>query len=558
MADINIKFDTTGAGESSSQQYLINVLQRLNISIEKLASVSEKPRPTTGADKAFTTTPKPFDAITKDFTKAVDAYNAQLDNALKNFGNRLGSTLMTSTMAAVGVTAIRFANAESTAIVAKATSRGSFAGAAVEGRANETFGAYIGSFYSIEKNRQQEERTALYEGVATAVGTAVGSIIPGGGAIGGKLLGGAAGYAAGKLLAASPNSETEQQMLIRGALASRDAMASVQQWRTGFSRFGLTNKEQTLVPADLNGGQPITAPLASDFQKRYGQSQNYNGILNGIVPNLNANPLDRGKTGDLDKTAQNFIKAGFAAGDFAKLTAQSSQYTAVTGRNIEQFSEDVKIARAKFGEAFDTGTLQTSLNLMAIGYKKDQAQDIAYQAQFNPGMAGNINRFANMGFSEFERNKAIGRMVGININESLRTGQFVGTDEARTRLKHENENYMAGGEYGRTMMLLGAAGFTHAAIASLFQDKAAVNAGFSKQGLNSEMSPAQQMAQDIMTAIGEGLKNVQNMTVNAQSVIISGQIPNNNFNFNSLVNSGVRSAGMAPPAFGGSHNPAGK
>lgn len=594
MADstINIKFDTnaglSGNESSSSNQFLINVLERLNTTLNKLSSINSNvaggintnPSNNIGTIRSINDL--------NDAKKRYQADNDQMINEFRSLGNKIGSVIGNSIMTGIGATAIRWANNVSTAIVGRAAAQGSFAGSAISGNANQAFGNYISNLYDIERTRRVNQNSLLYEGVAGTGGAIAGTLggvgiglltggisgskagpvgtiagaVKGGmsGASKGAAFGGAAGYAAGTLAAAQGNADITQRMMIQSALASRDAMASISQWSTGFSRFGMRMGSQTIVPEDITHGAPITVPLATDFQRKYGNSQNYNGILNGIIPNLNTNPLDRGKTGDLNVVAQNLLKAGFAAGDFAKITQQSAQYTAITGKNIQQYSEDIKVARAKFGESFDAAALQTTLNLMSIGYGKNQAQDIAYQAQYNPGIAGNISRFANMGYSEFYRNKAIGSMLGIDINRSLEGGSFVGRSNTLDKLKKELDTYSRGGEYGPTMMLLNQAGFTPASLRSLTQKKAAVNESYAAAGTNSEMSPAQQTAQELMSAINEGLKNVQNMNVTAQVVNINGQgggIVNQmgGFNFPNMIKTAGKMMTMAPMPFGTNYLP---
>lgn len=594
MADstINIKFDTgasSGGSESStSNQFLISVLERLNRTLDKLSSLG-------GGVSAGINTNSSNNIGTirsindlNDARKRYQADNDQMINEFRSLGNKIGSVIGNSIMTGIGATAIRWANNASTAIVGRAAAQGTFSASAINGSANQAFGNYISNLYDIERIRRVNQNSLLYEGAAGTAGAVAGTLggvgvgmlaggVSGGragpvGAIAGALkggmsgaskgtaFGGAAGYAAGTLAAAQSNANITERMMIQSALASRNAMASISQWSTGFSRFGMRMGNQTIVPGDITHGAPITVPLATDFQRRYGNSQNYNGILNGIVPNLNTNPLDRSKTGDLNIVAQNLLKAGFAAGDFAKITQQSAQYTAITGRNIQQYSEDIKVARAKFGEAFDATALQTTLNLMSIGYNKSQAQDIAYQAQYNPGMAGNISRFANMGYSEFYRNKAIGSMLGVDINKSLEGGSFVGRSNTLDKLKKELDAYNKGGEYGSTMMLLNQAGFTPASLRSLVQNKAAINENYAANGVSSEMSPAQQAAQELMTAINEGLKNVQSMNVTAQVVNINGQgggIINQagGFNFPNMIKTAGKMMSMAPIPFGTNYLP---
>jgi hypothetical protein len=585
MADstINIKFDT-GAGsdngsQSSSNQYLISVLDKLNNTLSRLSNM-------TNAKDINTNPSNNVGAIgsINDLNDAKRRYQAdyeRMNTEFRNMGNKIGSLIGTSIMTGIAATTIRAANNYASSTIGRATAQGSFAASAIAGNANQNIGNYVSSLYDTERIRRVTQRNLEYEGgfgtggalagilAGAGAGAAVGSI---GGPIGGLVgalggavtgavkggaFGGSMGYAAGAAGAAQGNAEITQKMLLQSAIASRNASASISQWQTGFSRFGLKTGNETIVPSDVTHGSSISVPLATDFQKRYGGSQNYNNILNGIVPNLNTNPMDRSKTGDLNTVAQNLLKAGFAAGDFAKITQQSAQYTAITGRNIQQYSEDIKIARAKFGESFDSGSLQTMLNLMSIGYSKNQAQNIAYQSQFNPGMAGNVTRFANIGFSEFYKNKAIGEMLGIDINRSLAGGAFIGKESTKNKINKELNNLQNGGEYGPTLMLLNQAGFTPASLRSLLQNKAAVNESYSSQGLNSDMSPGQKIGQQIIDAINDGLKNVQNMNVTATNVTVTGNVnQSNGFNWQNISTSlGSRLLGSPPAPYGASSSP---
>jgi hypothetical protein len=539
MADINIRFDqgsnSTG-GANGSNDYLIGILQKLNSTLDKLANAASKSSNAPSNIKSpYEMVQKPFEQISKDFEKAVNDYNNSVSKKLELIGNRMGSSLMTGALAGATVLATRYAGAETTAIIARATSRGSFAAAGIQGGANQEFGNYVGSYFDIEKNRRQNEHSANYEAAGAAVAAGIATFItksPAAGAAAASITGrliakGAAtlgGYEAGKYFAAGGNALTEEQMLQQRALATSQANASVSQWRTGFSRFGLKMSQQEIASSQITGGAAISVPLAQEFENRYRGSQNYNAILNGIVPNLNTNPLDRGKTGDLNNVAQNFLKAGFAVGEFGKLTLQSAQYTAISGKNIEQFSEEIKQARKRFGEGFDSGTLQNTLNLMAIGYDKNQAANLAYQSQFNPGIAGNVGRYANQGYSDFYRNQALSGMLGLNVNETLRTGSFVGSKASREKYTKEIQDYFQHGKLGAQLGLALATGtFTPASLQSTLQGKAAVNTLGGKAGLDSSLSPGQEAAQGVIGAITDGLKNVQNMSVTAQIVNIAGQ-----------------------------------
>ncbi len=371
MADstINIKFDSAagpgGSESSSSNQFLISVLERLNTTLSKLSSMKS----TSGGINTNPSNNVGTIRSVNDLNDAKKRYQADSDNMMNEFrslGNKIGSVIGNSIMTGVSATAIRLANNYATAVVGRATAQGNFAANAISGNANSSFGNYVSNLYDVERTRRINDHSAMQQGIYGTAGAVAGTVAGVGtgavagavsgskagplGTVGGAIkgasdgagkgaaAGGALGYAYGTVQAAEGNADTTQRMMIQSALASRNAMASISQWSTGFSRFGMKMNNETIVPGDITDGAPIKVPLATQFQKRYGNSQNYNGIVNGIVPNLNVNPLDTGKAGDLGNVAQNLLKAGFAASDFAKITQQSAQYTAVTGKNLEQYS----------------------------------------------------------------------------------------------------------------------------------------------------------------------------------------------------------------------------
>lgn len=529
MADINIKFDSVSSGGGSADQYLINVLQKLNASIDKLSANQNKIMSIkSGNNSIFSSGTKPFEQVSKDMNRAVMDFNSAAESALKGLGERIGNTLATSAMAALGVTILRIANNETNAIMGRATAAGRFAGAGIAGNANQDFSNYVGSLYDIERQRRIANNFALAEGAGGLAGSAVGAGVGVAAAVitkkpfgigGAAATGGAIGAGTGEYLAAKyKNADIEREMLLKSAMAQRDAAASVSEWKTGFSRFGLGRTPTQIAGSDITGGSALNVPLSGAFQGMYGKSQNFNAILNNIVPYLTSNPVDKGGTGDLNKVSQNFLKAGFAVSDFTRLTMQSSMFTALTGKNIEAFSEDIKKARTKFGDSFDATSMQTSLNLMAVGYGKNQAQQIAFQSQFNPGLAGNVARFNNMGIQEFYQNKALSSVLGFDISKSLQSGTFVGSEASKKELQKELQDFRSGKNYGSMLTVLNAAGgFNPASLASLVQNQVKVAGGVSE---DSNLSPAQKQAQDIIGAIQNGLSNVQNMTVNAQSVVV--------------------------------------
>jgi hypothetical protein len=434
---------------------------------------------------------------------------------------------------------------EAGAIMARATSTGQFIASGVQGNQNAQFGNYISSLYDIEKTREMANRSATYESVAGGAagllgGTVsilgklfeknsilgkIGSFLSHGSKIA-TIASGAVGVAKGAELAAEKNQYTAESFALRGAIAKRQADASISEWQTPFSRWNLPTYNQEVASSQLTGGAPLKVSINKDFEKLYGSSSNYNAILNNVAPYLNKSPT----SGDvnLNDVVQRFRKAGFAVDEFSKLTLQSSQYSALTGKNLDDFSKDLIKARTRFGEGFTSGTMQTALNLMSSGYSQAQAQSIAYQSQFNPNIANNIGRFSNIGVTDFYRNKALSDATGIDINQSLKTGQFVGSGKARKELQRELEQEQAGKSYGTLLTILNqGGGFSPASLRSLLQPRVAESDLLANT--SAKLSPAQQAVQDIQNAIKAGFASVQNMTVNAQNVQVnssnSGYIP---------------------------------
>jgi hypothetical protein len=577
MADhkIDIQFSGSGSGmgtggTDSSLQFLASILTKLNTTLDKLTTASNKGVPGGSTSQPPKFSPydinnQPFKSITNDFSKAVNDFSKDLENTFKDLGKKVGSTLTTSVMAAVGVTAYRLISNETNAIMGRAQTTGQFGAASIQGNANQQFGNYIGNLFDIEKNRQIQHNSAEAEGIGGGIGGAVSSIgtiikgIPVIGGVGrliekGGLALGAAGAATGGYAAAKlANAQIEQQMAIRSALAQRDAMASVSEWKTGFSRFGLSRTNHQIAGSNITGGAPISASLSDAFQQKYGQSQNYNAILNNITPYLQSSPLDNKQTGDLNKTSQNFLKAGFAAQDFARLTIQASQYQALTGKNIQGFSEDIKQARSKFGDVFDSSASQNQINLMAMGYNKNQAQNMAFQAQYNPSILGSGNQFMSQSIPDWYKNQAIGKIVGFDINKSLQTGHIAGASKGTEKeLNKELQAFQNGVDplsLPKLTLLMGSGVMNPSKLAELTRKQ--IEPLSNTVNEKSSLSPAQSMGQDIVNTIQNGLTNVNTMNVTAQSINITGNI---NTSHNTQRNEGGAVMTMPPNAHTASHS----
>ncbi len=443
--------------------------------------------------------------------------------------DKVGKTIGLSIASVVGMTLKRFLDIEATSIMARATSSGQFMASAIKGNANESFGGYVNSLFQTEKAKQQAQTSAIAGIGGGAVGAILGAVAtpftaglvnPVTGAGAGAFL----GNAFGNYISAEDRAKIERKQQIQGALAERAAMASISEWKTGFSRFGLARTNREIVPAGLtDNGRAINVPLSQSFENQYGKSQNFNAILNGIVPNLQTQPLDMQKTGDLNKVSQNFLKAGFAVSDFAKLTMQSTQYQAVTGKNIQQFSEDVKEARSKFGDTFDVSSMQTSLNLMTLGYTKSQAQNLAFQSQYNPSSISSVDQFMSQSVGDFYKNKAIGGLIGLDINKSLSTGHAVETRKgAIEKLRSQLATYAQGETAPSNELMYFMQTGDNKRLASLLQNQVTPISGAINEA--TSQSPAQDRAtSEIMDVLRNGLSNVQNMNVNAANVIINNK-----------------------------------
>jgi hypothetical protein len=456
----------------------------------------------------------------------------------------------------IGYTGLQYLANQNTATMNKAGSMGSFLGANIQGQGADNYGSYIGNLYNIEKNREISRNSILAQGAGGLLGGTAGFLLGGG-------IGAGAGAYAGKELAQSmvtpSNAEVEQRMAIQRAISERMANASILQNRTGFSRFGLGMTNYDLVPhgftADNKG---IQARLSSQFENMYGMrngvpNPNYNSIL-GISNYLQSSPVDRNKTGDLNKVIDNFTRAGFAVQDFTKLTVQGSLYQALTGKQLEAFSNNIRSARVKFGDAFDMNTSQTSLNLMAMGYKEDAAQKIAFQSQYNSGMMSNIERFQHQGIGDWYRNKIIGDAIGgFDINKSLIAGKFVGTTAGFNKLKQARDFIAKNGDPLQNSVYtllqgggIGGSDFLNSMI------QPSINTLANPDYTPSKNSPERQTYENnLKSMIESGIIKTDQMTVNASFVNLNSD---GFFNNNQL----MMLSYFAPNPQGGSYDPSKK
>lgn len=526
-ADSAASANGIGTGEGSSNNYLNSVLNRLDATIKKL-------------DATITT------------KKNTEETAGGTTGGLASVAKSMGATIATAIATAVGVTVARYLNNQANAVMSRATNTGNFVASAIAGKANENFGNYASQFVQIEAQRRIANVMATGEGEGGGIGATIGTILGagiggiagsligpegtlGGGiagaAVGGKFgaaFGGGTGAAAGKLAAASQNAQfIQMDALAKAAAVQREADASVSQWKTGFSRFGMQMTNKTLVGSDITGGAPITAPLQMDFERRYGKSQNFNAIQNQMVPFLTSNPLSS-KTGDLNNISQQFLKAGFAVSDFSRLTMQSSQYAAITGKHFQDFSNDLVTARAKFGDAYDVSTNQTALNLMTLGYGKDQAQHLANQSMYNPGVMNSVSMLANSSYSDYYRRKSLTGMTGLDIGKSLSQGRLIGPNgkpiskAEHDQIERELSLAQSGGPQSLRMAALQSGGVSNMLLAQLAQGQVSegkLSKGQVKELMNPELGPGQTAATQA-GSMGSLLANVSSMMVNATQVTL--------------------------------------
>lgn len=413
--------------------------------------------------------------------------------------------------------ASKYVQAETGYIMANASSRGSFAQATIMGRAMEQYPEYKKQLVENEKQKTIAQTTAKYEapstGVGTAIGTTLGYLIGSRFGMGAKfaLYGGTAGAYVGdnvgKYFASKETSKISQQYDVKSAEEQRDAMLRTGMWTSSLARFN--NRKG----ADTQG-----------FMDRYGKDQNVLGIQNGIAPYMNSAFNEH----DLSGVAQNFLKAGYSVDQFAKLTLQATQYQVISGKDIKQFSEDMKQARAKYGAGYDLGTNQTAIDLMTKGVKPEEAQKVAYQSQFNPSVLQNVNSFLGNDKVSFEMKRNIGDMLGIDILETERTGNLVATDpkdteKLRKRLQGDWDKYNKSGkkDFGYDYTVLGTLGIAPGTINQWTSGSPEGYKGeISKDAMDSSKNEAQQAGSDIIQAIQQGLANVGSVNINAGQVTV--------------------------------------
>jgi hypothetical protein len=403
--------------------------------------------------------------------------------------------------------------------MANAGSYGGFAGSTIMGNAMQSYPAFRAGLVQNKKQEQMSQNSstwgilgdliksggALAGGlIGSPLGLATGGMsILGGGAVGYKLVSGIADNIA-NYGASFKNAKISQQYDVKSAEEQRNAMLRVGMWSSQLSRYGNSN----------------------GFISRYGQDQNVLGIQNGIAPYMNSNPNEH----DLSGVAQNFLKAGYSVDQFAKLTLQATQYQVISGKDIKQFSEDMKQARAKYGAGYDLGTNQTAIDLMTKGVKPEEAQKIAYQSQFNPSILPSVNDFLGNTRTSYEYKKALGDAMGLDINSLEQHGgnlKKYSTPEFYKAITKELDDFQNSDPknrvYGTNMTML-ADGPLHITPDKLLQWKSGAPDGYkgeiSKDAMDASKNEAQQAGSDIIQAIQQGLSNVGNVNINAGTVTV--------------------------------------
>lgn len=512
MASIDINLhgigsDISGGGGSSSD-FLQNILRKLDTTIEKLNSNIQKSA--TNIEKN---------------NLAGQSAGAPINRVANEFGSTMGTALAV----AVGGSILRGFNNQANAIMNRASNAGGFMASAIQGNATQNFGSYASRYVGIEAQRVIANNNAIAEGVGGLAGATVGAIGAGALALAdpaaafaikkAAIGGGATGFGVGDYAAAKYyNQFIQQQSMVQAAEVERKANETSSQWRVGFGRFGLDMSNQQILSAAFTGKNPIMAPMALAFEQRYGSSQNFNAIQNNIAPYLPAGTNLLSHSTGLDRVAQNFLKAGFAVSDFSKLTLQSSQYQAITGKNIKSFSEDLVKARYKFGDAYDVNSNQTALNLMQFGIGSNQAQHLANQAIYNPGVLNSVSAYANSSFSDYYRQQAIGNQLGIDLPRSLLTGHFIEKRKgAIANLTKSYFGYMQGNAPTTDMALMQSV-LSNPQVFSLLQKQVAEGKDPTSKQLaamtNGALAPGQAAAYNSGT-LGGLMQDVSNMTVNA-------------------------------------------
>jgi hypothetical protein len=399
--------------------------------------------------------------------------------------------------------------------MAKAQNTGSFAQSTVMGRGMQDYPSYLASQVQAKKQEQIAQHTSNWGVGGQSLRYGIDALVGGGTFLLTKnrtdaLLAAnfADNYASSlgdkftNYFAASGNAKLSKEGDLQSAETQRDAMLRTGMWTSPLARFN--NRKG----ADTQG-----------FMDRYGKDQNVLGIQNGIAPYMN-NAFNEH---DLSGVAQNFLKAGYSVDQFAKLTLQATQYQVISGKDIKQFSEDMKQARAKYGAGYDLGTNQNAIDLMTKGVKPEEAQKIAYQSQFNPSVLQNVNSFLGNDRTSFETKKALGGMLGFDWLETERTGNLVGSPEFKKKITSELGKYNKSGgkEFGYDMTVLGQFGITPSTLGQWTTGSPEGYKGeISKDAMDASKNEAQQAGNDIIQAIQQGLSNITTVSTTGNITVV--------------------------------------
>lgn len=405
--------------------------------------------------------------------------------------------------------------------MAKAQNTGSFAQSTVMGRGMQDYPSYLASQVQAKKQEQMAQHTSNWAVGGQSLRYGLDALVGAGTFLLTKnkttsLLAAnfADNYASSlgdkftNYFAAPGNAKLSKEGDLQSAETQRDAMLRTGMWTSPLARFN--NRKG----ADTQG-----------FMDRYGKDPNALGIQT-IASNMNV-PFN---TQDLKSVANNFLQAGFSVDQFAKLTLQSTQYQIASGKNIKEFSEDMRKARAIYYGAYDLSTNQTAIDLMTKGVKPEEAQKIAYQSQFNPSVLPSVNDFLGNTRTSYEYKKALGDAVGLDINSLEQHGgnlKKYSTPEFYNAITKELDNYTNSDPnnrvYGKNMTLL-ADGGLHITPDKLLQWKAGAPEGsqgeLSKDATNPVKSEFQQAGSDIIQAIQQGLSNITTVSTTGNITVV--------------------------------------
>ena len=443
------------------------------------------------------------------------------------------------------ITGARYMNNKANQITAVAGLTGEYLTANMRGEANSDLDSYIKSIYSSQSQYLQQQNTALHEGaygtggaiaggvMSVALSTignvvtghevdAVKGLLTGSTYTKGAVAGGTLGAAYGKLSATDQNQRIELSYAMTGQIAANRAHAAQTEWGTSYSRWGSSMSRGGIM-------DDLGVSYDKHLEQMYGygtkNGQNYNQVVD-FSKYLTVNPLDQSKTGDLGQAIQNFKQAGVSVGDLGKVAIQTAQYQAMTGKTVQDFSKVYQDAAHKFGALFSPETMQNALGLQQLGYGSGAAQSIAFQSQFNPNQQSIMANYRNQDVGSYYTRQILSKQLGFDVNASMAKGEIVGaTPQTIKRLKTDMESVASGKPnkdfLNNVLPWLTNANLSPDQLTSMLNH---ATAGTMKGGASGDagLSPAEQIAE----ALTNGLKNITNMTVTAQNVMIinNGQI----------------------------------